>query len=150
MAFECLHRNVLDGLSILTQKLFCSRCNGDVISFYFDLSDAIHTHRHSFAGIDILFLLHVDGQQFQRKNIHLLINRPNEHAAAFHNPKADLTNRSIRISNSMFAPRNHQNLVWADLRITARPNTYEHEQDKYKCRDSAYDQGRGAYFQKSS
>ena len=84
MAFQRLHGDVLDVLRVFAQELLGGRRDGDVVTLDLDLRHAIHAHRHAFAGIDILLLLHVNGQQFQRELVHLLDHRDDERAAAFH------------------------------------------------------------------
>src|ERR1035437_6077091 len=80
MAFKRLHGDALDFVGALAEKLFRGRGDGDVIALDFDLRDAVHLHRHAFAGIDF-GRLHVNGENFQRQDVHFFIDRPHETAA---------------------------------------------------------------------
>ena len=87
MAFEGLGGDVLDVVDALAQELLGGGGNGDVVALDLDLGDAVHLDRDAFAGVN-LGGLHIDGQQFQRKDIDFLEDRPNEHAAAFDDAEA--------------------------------------------------------------
>ena len=97
MAFERLRRDVLDLIGGLAEELLGRGGDGDVVALDFDLRHAVHTHRHAFAGINLRRLLHIDRQQFQRKNVHLLKHRPDEHAAALDDAEPDLARRAVRV-----------------------------------------------------
>ena len=89
MAFERLRGDVADFVGALAQKLLRRRADGNIVALDLDLGHAVHLHRHAFAGID-LRRLHINGQQFQREDVHLLENRPDERAAALDDAEADL------------------------------------------------------------
>ena len=74
MAFQRLRGDVLDFVRRLAQKLFRRRGDGNVVALDLDLRDAVHLHRHAFARVNFR-RLHVDGQQFERKDVHLFDHR---------------------------------------------------------------------------
>ena len=88
MAFQRLHGDVLDVLGVLAQELLGGGGDGNVVALDLDLRHAVHAHGHAFAGIDVLLLLHVNGQQLQRQPVHLLDDRDDEGAAALPDPEA--------------------------------------------------------------
>src|SRR5438445_13700788 len=130
MPFQGLHGDILNGFGVLAQELLRRRRNRDIVPLHLYLRNAIDPHWHAFAGINILLLLHIDGEQLQRKDIHLLDHRINKHAAALDNAETDIASSSVLLENAIPAAGNHQYLVWANLGITAGPDTNEHEKDK--------------------
>ena len=89
MAFQRLRGDVADFVGGFAQKLFRRGADGNVVALDLDLRHAVHLHRHAFAGVN-LGRLHINGQQFQREDVHLLENRPDERAAALDDAEADL------------------------------------------------------------
>src|SRR5207247_4429596 len=87
MAFEGLHGDILDFLNALAEELLGGGGDGNVVALYFDLRDAIHFHRHTFARVN-LRRIHVDGEQFQREDVDFFDDRINESAAAFNDADA--------------------------------------------------------------
>ena len=76
----------------LAQKLFRRRGDGNVVALDLDLRHAVHLHRHALARVNFR-RLHIDGQQFQREDVHLFDDRPDERAAALDDAKADASCR---------------------------------------------------------
>ena len=74
MAFQRLHGDVLDVVGAFAEELLGGGGDGDVVALDFDLRDAVHFHRHAFAGVN-LRRLHIDGQQFEREDVHLFDDR---------------------------------------------------------------------------
>ena len=128
MAFEGLHRDVFDVIDTFAQELLGGCRDGDVVSLNLNLGHAIDPHRHAFAGIDFR-RVNIDGQQLQRKNVHFFNDWNDEGAAAFDYAEATILQRAIGIGDAMFAARNDEHLVRADLGITAGPDRQENNND---------------------
>ena len=64
VAFQRLHGDVLDFVGAFAEELFGRGRDGDIVTFHFDLRDAIDFHRHAFAGVNF-GRLDVDGEQFE-------------------------------------------------------------------------------------
>src|ERR1039457_6353279 len=132
MAFQRLHGDALDFVGALAKKLFRGRGDGDVIALDFDLRDAVHLHRHAFADIDFR-RLHINGENFQRQDVHLFIDRPHEAPAALDDAEADFARGAVGIKDLALAPGNDEHLIGADLRVAAGPDAgkdEEHEQHR--------------------
>ena len=115
MAFQRLHGDVLDVLGALAEKLFGGGRDGNVVALDLDLRHAIHFHRHAFARVN-LGRLHIDREQFEREDVHLLDDRLNERAAALltmRNPH--IPRRAVRVHDTTLAAGNDQHLVRANL-----------------------------------
>ncbi len=125
MAFERLRGDVADFIGAFPQKLFRRRADGNIVAFDLGLRHAIHLHRHAFARINFR-RLHINGQQFQRQDVHLLENRPDERAAALDDAEADL--RAILLT--VFDAGNDKHLVRADFGVAA-----EHHVQQQKDND---------------
>ena len=97
MTFQGLHGDVFNRLGVLAEELLGGSRDRDIVALDLDLRDAINPHRHAFAGINILLLLHIDGQQLQRKDIDLFVHRPNEHASSLDNAEPDIASGSVSI-----------------------------------------------------
>ncbi len=100
MAFEGLRGDVLDFVDGLAQDLFGGGGDGDVVALDLDLRHAIDFDRHAFAGID-LGRLHVDGEQFERKNIHLFHHGHDKRAAALDDAEAAIVRRCRPASTNL-------------------------------------------------
>ena len=68
--------------------------------------------------------MHVDGEQFQREDVHLFHDGINERAAAFDDAEAAGFNRAVWIGIAMFLSGDDEHLVRADLGVAA-----EHDGD---------------------
>jgi hypothetical protein len=134
MAFHRLHRDVHDRGGILAQELFGSGGDGNIVALHFDLRHAIDFHRHAFARVN-LRRHHIDGEQFKRKDVHLLNDRKNERAAALHDAEAARVLRTVGVHHSILAAGNDEHFVRANLRVTARPDQRENEDDEDDAND---------------
>ena len=121
MAFKRLRGDVADFVGVLAQELFSRGSDRDVVPFDFDLRHAVHLHRHAFAGVNFRGL-HVDGEQFEGKNVHFFHHGVNERAAAFDDAEAARFDRSVRVGIAMFFPGDNEHFVRANLRVTAEHN----------------------------
>ena len=124
MAFQRLRGDVFDFIDGLAQNLFGGGGDGNVVALDLDLGHAVHFHRHALAGID-LRRLDVNGQQFERKDVHLFQDRPDEGAAALDDAEAATLRGAIRLDVSVLAPGDDQHLVGADLGVAAGPDEDE-------------------------
>ena len=129
MPFQRLHGDVLDGLGVLAQELLGGGGDRDVVTLHLDLRHAIHAHRHAFAGVDVLLLLHVDGQQLQRQPVHFLDDRNDEGAAAFPDSEAACLHSAVGVRVAMRTAGDDKDLVRADLDVAAGPNRREDHDD---------------------
>ncbi len=136
MAFESLCGDVLYLLGSFAEELLGCRGNRDVVALDLDLCHTVYADRNALAGVDLRGL-HVDGQQLQRQDIHLFIHRPDEHATTFYNPETNIPGRAVRIHDAVLSSGNNQHLVWSHLRVAARPNRHEHEEDEQHGRHAA-------------
>src|SRR5580765_211055 len=119
MTFERLHGDVLDVVHSFAEELFGSGGDGDVVAFDFDLRDTVHLHGHALARVNFR-RLHINGEEFQRKDVHLLNNRINECATALDDAEAAHAIRAVRVGVAMFASGHDEHFVRPDLRVTAQ------------------------------
>ncbi len=129
MAFQRLRRHALDLVDGLAQNLLGSGGDGYIVALDLDLRHAIHFDRHALAGID-LGRLHVDGEQFEGKDINLFKNGPDERAAALDNPEAARLHGAVRLDKFMFVARDDQHLIGADFGVAAGPYGGQQENDQ--------------------
>ena len=120
MAFQRLGGNVADFVRGLAEKLFRRGTNGYIVALDLDLGHAVHLHRHAFAGID-LRRLHIYREQFEREDVHLFENRPNERATALDDAEADL--RAILLT--VLDAGHDQHLVRPHLGVAAEYHVQE-------------------------
>ena len=129
MALQGLRGDVLDFVDGLAQELLGGGGDGDVVALDLDLRHAIHRAPARLCWYRHPARLHINGQQFQRQDVHLFEHRPDEDAAAFDDAEADVAHRAVRINHAVFAAGDDQHLVGADLGVAAGPDAQEDEDD---------------------
>jgi hypothetical protein len=98
----------------LLRKLLGRRGDRDIVAFHLHLRDAVHAHRHAFAGID-LGRLHIDREQLEREDVRLLDDGQNERATALDDPEAARAAGAVCLDEFVAAAGDDEHLVRSDF-----------------------------------
>ena len=123
MTFQRLSGNVAHLVGGLAEKLFGGGADGNVVALHLNLGHAIHLHRYAFARVNFR-RLDINGQQFERQDVHLFKHRHHECAAALHDAEAD---HGAVLEFALMA-RDDEHLVGTHFGVAAKHHVSQEEE----------------------